>query len=266
MYSIIVICGLFFLFFFLVISISYNIINFVTMKSKQKTEHHMNSLLIKCKNFTAIMGSSNSGKTSYFLSIKSNKHENNKMYTLNKSTLANHIDIKVIITVVPLIEITPPSYVNEHIFEEFLLTNNTVFINLNDLDSIFSAKKKLLLLQHQTKPHAHILIDEIHGFNCKTIKLCEDLIENLKTKYILEIYVSILLQSYNNNILPNVIEVLKKCNNLIVIPAKCEFCKSPTIQSGLCEKMNSHYIKMAKNNVVIGKHLFCPTCFNCKIK
>jgi hypothetical protein len=61
--------------------------------------------------------------------------------------------------------------------------------------------------------------------------------------------------------LPNVLKVLSKANNIIVVPALCKTCKiNQTIQSGIVKERRVDPV----GRILVGKEYFFPQCVDCK--
>lgn len=198
--------------------------------------------------YTLILGSANSGKTSWFLKKKNLK--------------------KLIVSVVDLKDILPLN-LDESNFNTF----NCKFINLSKILKLefyndynnglmkflerhqpneFIKPEFVYLFEKTTKQEYSICIDEIHFFKTQDLVLLDYLLNGY-----MEIYFTMLPQSDNNNFLPQTSELFLNCNNIILVSSNCQVCEEPTIQSNA--KTQRHEF-----GEICNKSMFVTMCKNCK--
>ena len=181
--------------------------------------------------YTILIGAANAGKTTYF--VKNFKN-------------------KLIISVVPIVEL---------FLTRDEIPADVTFINIRD-------GNEELKFQDNDDDDLNVLIDEIHLFTQDEHAKVRRFI-NTHSKRRVHLFYSIILTSYNqacdaicgyNSFLPNVLDVVARANNIIVIPSICRTCSNnTTIHSAKVD-----YVCANQNGILIGKQYFFPKCVTCK--
>lgn len=186
--------------------------------------------------YTVILGAANSGKTCLFLEQMTNK------------IIISVVDVEKIFDSIATMNKYSFDYIN------IRMKNNNMSQCIREL---FARNGKL-----------NILIDEIHFFTEKEhVELIEILDEIGRDLF--NLYYAVIPSSFDQkykiedeeSCLPNVVKVLSKANNIIVVTALCKTCKiNKTVQSGI---VNERHIDPV-GRILVGKNFFFPQCVDCK--
>lgn len=190
--------------------------------------------------YTVILGSANSGKTTYFL-------EN---FTNN-----------IVFSTLDLDKILYPTDIIRYKFTFYKLKENTTE------DDLLLEMQRVL----QASGSLSVLVDEIHFFSHKQVSLVWSACEKIQRQDRLnvKIFFTLLLSSYQQNFrfesesrqLNNVQNVLVKANNIVVLNSPCAFCANNfTVQNGVKKEK----ITCSKSIHVVGKDIFCARCADCR--